>query len=73
MGLRTRSWVVGILVGSIVATAIVGYLHEADIFLEPANPIMHLLKDWIFIIVPLLPISYLIARLMNKLKEVKWR
>ena len=43
MGLRTRSWIVGILVGSIVATAIVGYLHEANIFLEPTNPIIHLI------------------------------
>ena len=65
MNLRTRSWIIGILIGSIVATAIVGYLHETGIFSEPANPILHLVKDWIFVIVPLLPISYMIAKLIK--------
>ena len=64
--LSTKSWIIGILIGSLIATAVVGYLHSAELISEPANPILHILKDWIIVLIPLLPISYLLARVIGK-------
>ncbi len=65
MGFSTKSWVIGILVGSLIATFVVGYLHSAELLSEPANPILHALKDWIIVLIPLLPVSYILARIIK--------
>ena len=65
MNLSTKAWVIGILVGSLIATFIVGYLHSSGLFSEPKNLILHILKDWIVVLIPLLPISYLVARIFK--------
>ena len=61
---KTRNWIVGILIGAWIASLIVGSLHGADIISEPANPIIHTFQDWLFVIIPLVPISYLLARVL---------
>ena len=43
--LKTKSWVIGILIGSLIATIFVAYLHIAELISEPVNPILHILKD----------------------------
>jgi len=60
----TKNWVIGILIGAWVATFFVGFWHVAGIFPEPENPIVHTFIDWIPIVVILLPISYILARIM---------
>ena len=65
MSYSTKSWVIGILVGSLIATFVVGYLHQAELIAEPENPILHTLKDWIIILVFLLPFSYILARIVK--------
>ncbi len=57
----TKNWIIGLLVGAWVATFIVGYLHEAGMLSEPANPLIHTFRDWIIVTIPLLPISYGLA------------
>lgn len=65
MEFSTKSWVIGILIGSLIATFIVGYLHSADLLSEPSNPVLHTLKDWIIVLVFLLPVSYILARIIK--------
>ncbi len=65
MNLSTKAWVIGILAGSLIATFIVGYLHIAEIFSEPENLILHILKDWVIVLIPLLPVSYILARIIK--------
>lgn len=62
--LSTRNWIIGLLIGSWIATFVVGSLHGAELLTEPANPIMHTFQDWIILIVFLLPISYGFARII---------
>ncbi len=66
MSYSTRGWVIGLLIGSLIATFIVGYVHMAEILGEPANPVLHIFQDWIVVLIPLLPITYIIARIINK-------
>ncbi len=65
MAYTTKSWVIGLLIGSLIATFLVGYLHQAELISEPANILLHVLKDWIIVLIPLLPISYIIARIIK--------
>ena len=65
MAYTTKAWVIGLLIGSLIATIVVGYLHEAKLISEPTNIILHILKDWIAVIVFLLPVSYISARLIG--------
>jgi len=60
----TRNWIIGILIGAWIASFIVGGLHGAGFISEPANPIIHTFQDWVLVIIPLLPISYVVARLL---------
>ena len=60
----TKSWIIGILIGALIATSIVGLLHEG-MLIEPSNPIIHALRDWIIVLIPLLPISYILARIIK--------
>ncbi len=64
--LSTRGWIIGILIGSWIATFVVGFLHVAGMFPEPENPIVHTFIDWIPIAVILLPISYIVARMVRR-------
>lgn len=66
VNLKTRNWVIGILIGAWIASFVVGYLHVAEILPEPANPIIHTFQDWLLVVVFLLPISYVIARILPK-------
>ncbi len=65
MSYRTKSWVIGILIGSLIATIIIAYFHIAEILGEPTNPILHILQDWVIVLIPLLPVSYIIARIIK--------
>jgi len=65
MAYTTKAWVIGILIGSLIATFIVGYLHSAELISEPTNILLHILKDWIIVLIPLLPVSYIIARIIK--------
>ena len=64
MNFTTKAWVIGILIATFIATLIVGYLHSAEILSEPANPLLHTLKDWVIVIIITLPITYIIARII---------
>lgn len=66
MNYRTKNWVVGILIGSWVATFIVGYLHGAELLSEPHNPLVHTFRDWLIMIVVLLPLTLVVVRVMGK-------
>lgn len=65
MSFSTRAWIIGILIGSLIATIVVAYVHIAEILGEPANPILHILQDWIIVLIPLLPVSYIVARIIK--------
>lgn len=64
--LKTKSWIIGILVGSLIATIVVGLVHETEILGMFSNTFLHILEDWIIVLIPLLPITYIIARIINK-------
>jgi len=59
-----KNWVIGILVSSFVATFVVGFLHEKQLLSESLNPLLHVLRDWLIVLVFVLPISYLIAKIL---------
>ena len=63
MSFSTKSWVIGILIGSLIATIVVAYVHVAEILGEPANPILHILQDWIIVLIPLLIVIYMAVRI----------
>jgi len=65
MSYSTKSWVIGILVGSLIATIIVGLMHEKGILGEPANTILHIFQDWILVLIPLLIVTYILARIIK--------
>ena len=65
MSYSTKSWLIGILIGSLIATIVVAYVHIAEILKDPTNPILHILQDWIIILVPLLLITYIIIRIIK--------
>lgn len=61
---NTKNWIIGILVSSWIASFVVGFLHGAELLSESANPLIHTTKDWLFVAVIVVPISYLLARIM---------
>ncbi|MBI2530075.1 MAG: hypothetical protein HYW05_02950 [Candidatus Diapherotrites archaeon] len=63
-GFSTRNWIIGILIGAWIASFVVGYLHMAKIITEPENPIVHTFIDWAYVVIFLLPISYMLARII---------
>jgi len=65
MSYTTKAWVIGLLIGSLIATIIIAYAHIAEILGEPANPILHILQDWIIVLMPLLLITYIIVRIIK--------
>ena len=65
MSFSTRSWVIGILIGSLIATIVVAYAHIAELLTEPGNPVLHFLQDWIIVLIPLFLITYLIVRIIK--------
>lgn len=69
---NTKNWIIGILIGAFIATFAVGFLHKLEILSEPANPILHTFQDWLAFIIFLLPVAYLITRIMpaKKTKEL---
>lgn len=69
---NTKNWIIGILIGAFIATFAVGFLHKLGILTEPANPIAHTFQDWLAFIIFLLPVTYLITRIMpaKKTKEL---
>ncbi len=69
---NTKNWVIGLLVGSFIATFAVGFLHKLEVLSELANPIIHTFQDWLAFIIFLLPVAYIITRIMpaNKTKEL---
>lgn len=60
----TKNWIIGIAISSLIATFIMGYLHEAGILDESVSPLIHTLRDWLFVVVPMVPIAYVIAKMM---------
>ena len=69
---NTKNWFVGILIGAFIATFAVGFLHKLEVLSEPLNPIVHTSQDWLAFIIFLLPVTYLITRIMpaKKTKEL---
>ena len=65
MSFSTKSWVIGILIGSLITTIIVAYAHIAEILSEPANPVLHILQDWIIVLIPLLLVAYITVRIIK--------
>ena len=63
--LKTKSWIIGILVGSLIATIVVGLVHETEILGMFSNTFLHILEDWIIVLIPLLPITYITAKLIG--------
>jgi len=62
--LKTKNWIIGILIGSLISTAVVGFLHEKAILPEPSNPIIHIIRDWLLVVIFVLPISWILARIL---------
>ena len=62
---RTKAWVIGLLIGSLIATLVVGLVHETGILEMIENPILHLIEDWIIVLIPLLPITYIVVRIIK--------
>ena len=61
----TRAWVIGILIGSLIATIVVAYFHIAELLAEPSNPVLHILQDWIIVLIPLFLVIYLIVKIFK--------
>lgn len=65
----TRSWVIGLLVGSLATTIVVGGLHEAEILSEDINPLLHLLREWAIEAAVLLIVVNVVVRFIPSPKE----
>ena len=65
MSFSTKSWIIGILVGSLVATIVVAYSHLAELLPEPSNPVLHILQDWITVLIPLMLVIIILVRLIK--------
>lgn len=65
MTYTTKAWIIGLLIGSLITTIVVGLVHETEILGMFSNTFLHILEDWIIILIPLLPISYIIARIIK--------
>lgn len=68
--LPTLSWVIGILVGSLIGTMVMGWMHEAGILPEPESPLFHILRDWLIALVAILPVSFLVAKFVPQGSQV---
>ncbi len=65
MAYTTKAWVIGLLVGSLITTIVIGLVHETEILGMFSNTFLHILEDWLIVLIPLLPISYIIPRLIK--------
>lgn len=60
----TKNWIIAIIIASWVTSFVVGALHGAGLLSEPENPIIHTFQDWIFVIIVMVPVSYVLARII---------
>lgn len=63
-GFSTQNWIIGILIAAFVSSFVVGFLHGVGFLSEPESPIVHTFRDWIIVAVIVVPISYLVARIL---------
>lgn len=60
----TKNWIIAMLVSAWVVSFVVGFLHGAGLFPEQENPIFHATTDWVVVSVILVPLSYLLAKII---------
>ncbi|MFQ5815847.1 MAG: hypothetical protein ACE5G7_05060 [Candidatus Hydrothermarchaeaceae archaeon] len=60
----TRNWIIALLVAGWITTFVIGFLHESGMLSEPGNPIVHTFRDWIIVVVLLIPISLGLLRVI---------